>query len=101
MAKSMVYAVYDSKVKFFHFPMFMRNRGEALRSWAEAANDGKTQISSHPEDFALMELGEFDDQTGKIEMLSVPESLGLAIQFKNKETTPSPLFENNVSEMKG
>jgi len=92
MAKTMVYSVYDSKVKYFHFPMFMRNRGEALRSWEQVANDEKSSICLHPADFSLMELGEFDDQTAKISFHDVPESLGLALQFKRAPET-TPLFD--------
>jgi len=93
MAKSMVYSVYDAKVKYFHFPFMVRNRGEALRSWEQVANDEKSSICSYPSDFSLMELGEFDDQTGKIEFNTVPESLGLALQFKRAPQTEAPLFD--------
>lgn len=94
MAKLMVYSIYDAKVKFFDRPLFMRNRGEALRAWEQAANDEKTTISAHPSDYSLMEIGEFDDQTGKIECYSVPESLGLALQFKRLPEAGQPtLFE--------
>lgn len=82
MAKLKLYSVYDVKVKYFHNPMFMRNKGEALRSWEEAANDDKSQICRHPSDFDLFEIGEFDDQTAEITRLQSPESLGLAVQFK-------------------
>lgn len=87
MAKYMLYCVYDSKVKYYQNPIFMRNRGEALRSWEQVSNDEKSAISQHPEEFALMEVGEFDDQDGTIKMHSVPESLGLAVHFKR---TPQP-----------
>jgi len=82
MAKLMVYSIYDSKVGYFDRPLFMRNRGEALREWEKAANDSNTAICAHPHDFALMELGEYDDQTGQITQLTTPLSLGLAVQFK-------------------
>lgn len=96
MAKKMLYSVYDAKVKYFHPPMFMMNRGEALRSWEEIANDESSTICRHPNDFDLFELGEFDDQTGKIVMHPSPESLGLAIQFRRAvqaQAQPS-LFKN-------
>lgn len=92
MAKLMIYSIYDSKVKFYDRPLFMRNRGEALREWGKAANDEKTTISAHPNDFALMEIGEFDDQTGQITPIAVPESLGLAVHFKNVPEAPTSLF---------
>lgn len=93
MATLNVYAVYDAKVKYFHNPMVMRNRGEALRSWEQVANDEKSSICAHPSDFSLMELGTFDDQTGKIDLLPVPESLGLALQFKRLAETSPTLFD--------
>lgn len=98
MAKSMVYSVFDSKVKFFHFPMFMRNRGEAMRSWEQEANNEKSQVCAHPHDFALFELGEFDDQTGQITFHSVPESLGLAVQFKKAPESQGALFDVNQQQ---
>jgi len=93
MAKFMMYSVYDSKVNFFHPPMFMRNRGEALRSWEIAANDEKGQISRHPEDFTLFEIGEFDDAEGSL-TAQKHQSLGLASQYKRQGNSNQPtLFD--------
>lgn len=92
MSKLMLYSVYDAKVKYFHNPMFMRNKGEAIRSWQEAANDDKSQISRHPSDFDLFEIGEFDDQTAKIVMHQSPVSIGLAVHFKKAPDNTSDLF---------
>lgn len=92
MSEIMVYAVYDSKVKYYHNPIFLRNRGEALRSWEKAANDEKLEIALHPNDFALFELGKFDDQTGTFTPHTTPESLGLAVHFKKQPENPIPLF---------
>lgn len=96
MSKVMIYAVYDSKVKYFHKPMFMRNKGEALRSWTEVANEKDHAISRHPEDFVLFELGDYDDQTATITMHTAPEPLGSAVQFKQTLTQPT-LFNQNAN----
>lgn len=98
MAKKMIYSVYDSKVKYFHPPMFMMNKGEALRSWEEVANAQDQIIARHPQDFALFELGEFDDQNGAITMHKTPESLGIAAQFKRESSTPPALFNTKTSQ---
>jgi hypothetical protein len=97
MAKLNLYSIYDSKVKFYDRPMVFRNRGEALRAWEQAANDEKATISTHPADYALMEIGEFDDQNGKITCHPVPESLGLAVEFK-RLPPPAPLFDANQNQ---
>ena len=92
MSKLMLYSVFDAKVKYFHNPMFMRNKGEAIRSWQEAANDEKSQICRHPNDFDLFEIGEFDDQPAKITMHTTPESIGLAVHFKRAPENVNDLF---------
>jgi len=82
MAKMMVYSIYDSKVCFFDRPLFMRNRGEAMRAWEEAANNAESKVSAHPHDYALMELGEFDDNTGLFALHEQPKLLSLGKQVK-------------------
>lgn len=97
MAKKMVYAVYDSKVNYYHNPMFMMNRGEALRSWETAANDEKLPFAQHPLDFSLCEIGEYDDQTALITPHKAPESLGTAANFKRRSNDTLPLFNSQAN----
>lgn len=59
-----VYAIKDDKVEAFQTPFLSPARGHALRMFMDATNDPKTQFYAHPEDFALYEMGEFDDTTG-------------------------------------
>lgn len=92
MAKFIVCSVYDLKVKFFDMPMIFRNRGEAARSWSEIANHPTHSISKHPADFAMMIIGEFDDQTGLIDALPQSENLGLAAEFKKAPVAEPTLF---------
>lgn len=92
MAKLLAYSVYDSKVQAFNRPFFQRSRGEALRGWEEHCNQADSAASKFPHDFALFEIGEFDDTNGKLTTYSTPENLGLAIQFKQQPEAPMPLF---------
>lgn len=80
--KLKVYAVYDSKVQTYDKPIFMRSRGEAVRSWDTVANDPSTQFFKYPEDYSLMEIAEYDDETGTFENAKVPQNLGLASAFR-------------------
>lgn len=79
--KSKVYAVYDSKAQAFMAPFQTHTRGMAIRMWTDTVNDEKTQFHKHPGDFTLFELGEYDDENGKFENKSTPESCGLAVEF--------------------
>lgn len=96
MAFLKVYTVYDSAAKFFHPPMFLRSRGEALRMWQDLVNDEKTSMCRHPKDFSLIEIGTYDDQKGEF-LNEKHQDLGLANMFKNPSTDPTPLF-NHVSK---
>lgn len=83
MPKINVYCIYDSKVKVFEKPIYLRNHGEALRELEDAANDEKSKISMYPEDFSLMHLGTYDDEKGVFENRpNAPENLGLASAYK-------------------
>jgi len=83
MNKMKVFAVYDTKAKYYRNPFMMRSKGEAIRGFADVANDEKTEIGKHPEDFALFELAEFDEEKGTYSNHNAPESIGLAIEFRN------------------
>lgn len=82
--KHQVFAVYDAKAENFGMPIYMHNKGEALRAFTDQANDGQSMISKHPEDFTLFHLGEFESSTGIHVPLTTPASLGLAIEFKQE-----------------
>jgi hypothetical protein len=97
MSKFVVCTVFDSKVQAFEQPFFARTRGEALRMWQEVSNDAQTKFARHPEDFALMEIAEYDDQTAQFVNHSAPQNLGLAVQFKRPPESGAPLFEARKS----
>lgn len=80
-----IYSVYDSGISTWFPPCFVRNKGEILRWWSETANDSQSKISKHPQDYALFELGTWDDEKCKFDFHKAPLSMGLAIEFVKKE----------------
>lgn len=91
MNKIKVYAVYDSKVKAYMQPFFSQSDRDATIAFRVAANDGKSVISTHPQDFSLMALGEFDDSTGRLTPYIPVESLGLAVEHKDVPAEKLPM----------
>jgi len=85
MNEKMVFAIFDVKAKFYMRPFLMRTRGEALRGFSDLANDEKTEIGRHPEDFVLFYLAKFDEEKGLYTNNPSPESLGLAIEFVKEQ----------------
>lgn len=86
-----IYAIYDSKIEAYMQPFFMRTKGEALRAWEELANDSKSNISKHPADFTLFEIGEYDDQTGAVKANEARVNIGNALEWvKGEEDKGQP-----------
>lgn len=74
-----VMTVYDSKVKAFLVPFFVRTVAEAIRSFTEAVNDPAKQFGKYASDYDLYKLGIYDDVTGKFAG-EVPEHVIGALQ---------------------
>lgn len=72
MAKLKVFSVFDSKLQVWMNPMVMQHTGQAERMWMEIVNDGQSLPSKHPSDFALYQVGEFDDNSGMLTALAAP-----------------------------
>ena len=77
-----VFSIYDYKVGAYAQPFYSRTTAEAIRSVTEALNDPQSTISKYPQDFALFDLGTYDDQTGRFESAAAPLSLGVLVEFK-------------------
>lgn len=81
--KIKIVAVRDIKVEAFGQPQFVASIAAALRSFGDQVNDvaSKSNLSLHPEDFELYELGEYDDATGLF-VTGSPRPLALAVDLK-------------------
>lgn len=60
-----VCAVYDVKTACYDRPLLFVSLGEAIRSFADVANDKNTVIGQHPADFRLDYLSDFDMNNGE------------------------------------
>lgn len=58
--------VFDSAVQAYGQPIFVRSRGEAVRSFTDEINrkDERNALYAHPDDYTLSVLGTFDQATG-------------------------------------
>ena len=61
-----VYSIFDKKAGTYSNPFFCVSQGVALRSLMDLVADKRTSIAMHPEDFALYEVGSFDDVSGSL-----------------------------------
>lgn len=73
---------YDLKACMFSQPFFAVNAGDAIRAFGDAVVKGDSNLSSHPEDFQLFELGDYDDVKGVVSGITPVKLLCSAIDFK-------------------
>lgn len=85
------YSVYDNKVGTFSQPFFAVHVQVAVRSIIAVAHDLDTTIGRHPADYALYQVGEFDDQTGELRPCH-PLSIGTVLSMLPPTPAPGPLF---------
>jgi len=64
--KMLMLSVRDAKAEIYHPPVFVRTRGEGIRSFSAAVNSDH-EFGKHAEDYALFELGAFDPLSGIVE----------------------------------
>jgi len=76
-----ILAIRDHKINTFMTPFTAVHLGQALRSWEELVNDPKTTIAKYPNDFCLYRLGHFDDDSGQLTSLPVPEMIASASDY--------------------
>lgn len=66
MAKLKIYSIRDNRTEAFMRPFFLQNNSVLDRALIDAVNNPETQFHQHPEDYAVYDLGEFNEQTGEI-----------------------------------
>jgi len=73
--KKPMYSVLDRKAHVFAAPFTSTNDQTATRLFVRACNDPNNDLGMFPNDYALFEVGLFDDETGKIEPIEIPRLL--------------------------
>lgn len=72
MSKLKLYAVRDAKADAFMALNPGTSTGSVIRSFSDGVQTPDTPFNKHPEDYALFELGTYDEETGLVEGLPQP-----------------------------
>lgn len=70
-----IFTVHDSRAEAYLPPFYMRTKGEAIRAFETTVKDTNSQFNKYPQDYTLVELGEFDESTADIKLLDKPHIL--------------------------
>lgn len=99
------FCILDTKTGIHNAPFFVPHPGAAVRAFKDLATDLSTQIGRHPADFTLICIGQFDDQTGRMEQLPFAH-FGTAVSyiepanaaFRMEDVTRSPRVSEHGAE---
>lgn len=78
-----MFSIRDAKGEVFNQPWFAKTHGEAERNFRTLASKPDSMVSQFPEDFDLYYIGEYDDQSGKVEPLPTPQHMLKASAIQN------------------
>lgn len=59
-----MFSVFDKAVNAFLQPFFAPSIGAAIRMFTDAVGDKNSSFCSHPHDYTLFHLGDWDDGNG-------------------------------------
>lgn len=63
-------SVYDKIAQDYSRPFYAINKADAMRSFAELANDKSTKVGKTPADFQLFHVANFDNLSGEISVIN-------------------------------
>lgn len=79
-----VYSVRDDRMKTYGQLVFIENDSVASRAFGDLVlSDNKSLMATHPADFSLWYLGEFDAETGIFSCEEKPYIIARASDFVN------------------
>lgn len=81
-----MYSIRDTKSELYSTPWYAINHATAIRNFSKAVNSSESPIKEQPEDYDLWYVGEYDDNTGKINPEPTPQHISKAVDcLKNKQ----------------
>ena len=92
-----IVAVHDRQLDTFMRPFTAQSVGQALRSFKDETNREGSELRAHPEDYALYQLGTFNEQTGQVTSLDKPLQLALASNLVSQAVSQAEA--NNVRSL--
>lgn len=70
------FSVYDVAAELYGAPFFMASKAEAVRAFTTLVNDESTMPGRYPAQFKLVQLAEWDNESGAFDAQFVSFGLG-------------------------
>lgn len=85
------YSIYDVKALQYHSPWFQHTDGLAVRALMDIVNEPGNNISRHPRDYTLYEVGTWDDTAGVFTPLTPARFVSDAVSLVRAQPEALPL----------
>lgn len=79
-----VFAIFDGKAEYYMTPFMVPTVAHAVRGIMDECARPDSIIARHPSDFALYQVAEWDDQTGRYTSLPQYAHIGPILSFMPK-----------------
>lgn len=73
--KHRMFSIKDTKADVYNKPFYLINEKLVERVAADLLRDKSSEISRHPDDFIMFDLGSYDDNTGTFTLNELPTVL--------------------------
>lgn len=89
-----LYAVFDSASAMYDGPIPGKADGHIIRHFSDQAINPDTPIGAHPEDFALVKIGTWDDSKGElVDLQNITMMTGLEAVANARQVKEGSLVE--------
>lgn len=61
-----IFSIHDSKAAAYNSPFYQKTAGQAERSVRNSLRSADSDLAKNPADYSLVQLGEFNPDTGEI-----------------------------------
>lgn len=94
-----IFTIRDAITECYSNPFYAHNKQAAVRLFDTLVNDPSTEVNKSPSDYALFELGVWDDNAGSISMLPQPLRVisGVEVKRADEEVAAADLAKLNAS----
>lgn len=92
-----IFTIFDTKAKAYMQPFFSKNAATALREVQSAVDNTEHGFNTHAEDYSLFHIGNYDENSGKIDPISPTHIINL-VELKQVNIPSNVIPINNTED---
>lgn len=81
-------AVRDRAIDAFMNPFVVQALGQGIRSFSDEVNNSQSPMFSHPDDYDLYHIGDYDSDTGLVVACTPPRMIAIGKDVSSPKDAP-------------